>query len=227
MRLHHTFAIDLCHSSTFRFPTKASQGTCDLEQQSAKTDTTKEAHVEDGGDPKSHVHLTAYHTTLGAEHSPCPNHPTSIACHKSHLESPAPPLPPLVAMVLFLLALLPSGPELGAQLPSSPVAGIINWQHQHFIQLAQHTKTCKSSYHWTAAFIQHLWDTAWDLLTHRNVESICPLGLACPTYRMGKIFLTLSPGTAAYQPATGPCIHHHPKTTQVGPQHVTPILRNK
>ncbi len=168
-----------------------------LNDNQRRLDTTQEAHVEDGGDPKSHVHPTAYHTALGAEHSPCPNHPTSIARHKSHLESPAPPLPPLVAMVLFLLALLPSRPELGAQLPSSPLAEISNWQQQRFIQLAQHTKTRKSSYRWTAAFIQRLWDTAWDLLTHRNVENIRPLGLACPTYKMGKIFLTLSPGTAA------------------------------
>jgi len=38
--------------------------------------------------------------------------------------------------------------------------------------IAKLTKSHKSSCHWTMALILLLWNTAWDLLTHRNVEKL-------------------------------------------------------
>jgi len=43
------------------------------------------------------------------------------------------------------------------------------------------TKSCKSSCHWTMALLLLLWNTAWDLLTHQNVEKLPAGARSAPT----------------------------------------------
>jgi len=45
-----------------------------------------------------------------------------------------------------------------------------HWNYHRPSRQAQPVKSQKSCSRWTTAIIQRLWDTAWDLVTHRNVE---------------------------------------------------------
>ena len=44
------------------------------------------------------------------------------------------------------------------------------WNYHRVLSQEPPVKSQKSCYHRTTAIIQRLWDTAWDLTTHRNVE---------------------------------------------------------
>jgi len=54
--------------------------------------------------------------------------------------------------------------------PLQSPAGYQHWKYHRPSDQAQQVKSRKSCSRWTTAIIQCLWNTAWDLLTHRNVE---------------------------------------------------------
>jgi len=105
-------------------------------------------------------------------------HPNSSA----PFPKPQPPatmrnnLVPLAIMIYILLVQHSNNTGPAAQLSNSPATR--HWRYSR-LRLALVVKTRKSCSQRTMAIIQRLWDTAWDLTTHQNVESV-PLGLACP-----------------------------------------------
>jgi len=58
-----------------------------------------------------------------------------------------------------------------AQLLTTVLAKVSDWKHFPQLCLVPPVKTHKTCHHWTIAFIQQLWDMAWDLLIHHNIES--------------------------------------------------------
>jgi len=96
--------------------------------------------------------------------SPCqPHFPQSLAAGDVHR---------LLAMVIFLIDPSPGGSTLVALLLKTATTGSKQWNNQCPPPVVKPVKTRKSCYRWIAAIIQRLWNTAWDLLAHHNVESI-------------------------------------------------------
>jgi len=74
----------------------------------------------------------------------------------------------LAVIWIYLWSISPSGAtKAEAQHFSSPVIGYRRNPQPSQIHVALSRKSCLRR---TKAIIQRLWDTAWDLLTHRNVE---------------------------------------------------------
>ncbi len=98
-----------------------------------------------------------------------------------HLTTPAPaPRPPpsastrnnsvlLAIMIYILLFQHSSNTKSETQLHESPATRQCSYSQ---LRPATAVKTRKSCVRRTMAIIQRLWDTAWDLTTHRNVESV-------------------------------------------------------
>jgi len=86
----------------------------------------------------------------------------------------------LLAMVVFLLAPFLGNLKFVAPQPQPASTRFNKWHNQCPPPVVKPVKTCKSCYQWLVAIIQRLWNTAWDLLAHRNMDSICPQGPACP-----------------------------------------------
>jgi len=73
------------------------------------------------------------------------------------------------AMMIYLfLAQLSS--HKGSATPYTQSSLTLQWTNPQVSQ-GQVVKSRKLCSRWTTAIIQQLWDTAWDLLTHHNVES--------------------------------------------------------
>jgi len=89
----------------------------------------------------------------------------------------------LVAVVVFLLAPLPGDLKFAATLSQTASTRANKWRNQRPLPVVKPAKTRKSCYRWLVAIIQRLWNTAWDLLAHRNVDSIYHQGPACPYVR--------------------------------------------
>jgi len=78
-----------------------------------------------------------------------------------------------------------------------------HWSNPHICP-EQVVKSQKSCFCWTRAIIKQLWDTAWDLITHQNVESGL-FGFGLPTikwkvtlyplhsYRLSSMWMTSAP----------------------------------
>jgi len=83
----------------------------------------------------------------------------------------------LMAIVIYLLLVHGSShPEPMAPQPNLPVHWYGNYWRYRLASVIQTRKSCCRR---TTVIIQRMWDTAWDLLAHRNVDS-CSFGLASP-----------------------------------------------
>ncbi len=92
----------------------------------------------------------------------------------------------LLAVVVFLLAPLPGDLKFVAPLPQPASTRANKWHNQRPLPVVKPAKTRKSCYRWLVAIIQRLWNTAWDLLAHRNVDSLSPgPGLPICSVRIG------------------------------------------
>jgi len=67
--------------------------------------------------------------------------------------------------------------------PSGNPSKTAQWYHPAYEFAKTPMKNCKSCLHWSITIIQHIWNTAWDLLTHHNMETYCwgPASLFCTT----------------------------------------------
>jgi len=112
----------------------------------------------------------------------------------------------LVATLLRLLVLHPFDLKPGITFLHSLPAGSCQWYHQVTIGKMKPVELWTSFCCWITAIIQQCWATAWDLLTHQNVEKIFSKGMA---------YLSYSPSTGT-EPVTvpGPSI----QSTIVDPQ---------
>jgi len=116
--------------------------------------------------------------SLASAVSPAPNPP--LPCQPPTPHSISPMRTFILATIwLYLRLISPSSPTKWAAKHISPPVT----KHRHHprpsqIQVAKSRKSCCR---WTKAIIQQIWDTAWDLTTHRNVEDTFE-GLAYPYY---------------------------------------------
>jgi len=137
--------------------------------------------------------------------SPCQPHPYQS---KAVGDVPSP-----LAMVVFLIVSSPGGLKLVALLLKMASARFKQWYNKCPLPEVKPVKTRTSCNRWIAAIIQRLWNTAWDLLAHRNVDSMCLQGSACPFVPGGLVSRTFN---SALSPAIpGPCFHQH-LTTIIG-----------
>jgi len=97
-------------------------------------------------------------------------------------------------LMLVLLALQSSSTGT-AGMPITPPA-TQHWRNSRLCRIPV-VKSWKSCGRMTMAIIQRLWDTAWGLISHRNVESCCS-GFGLPT-PMGKVTSYPLP---AYRPSS-------------------------
>jgi len=85
----------------------------------------------------------------------------SIGCKSTSLVLMA------IRIYLFLVQ-QPSKPGPAAPHTTTPVLQHWNNSHPHQVRMM---KIQQSGFRWTVAIIQRLWNTAWDLIAHRNEDS--------------------------------------------------------
>jgi len=111
-----------------------------------------------------------------------------------HVPNPIPPasshspymigsmsISPILMATMIYLFIIQQSSNPGPTAQHTKQQASQHWSNPHLWQ-AHVTKSWKSCARWTMAIIQQLWNTAWDLITHWNVESPL-LGSGLPIIR--------------------------------------------
>jgi len=116
------------------------------------------------------VALSASHTQKNTAHDWELQHPAELAkqCTPNTILGDGPSN--LLAAILTFLGQNMGGSHFTADGPKPSSTGFIAWFHWWSVRKNSATplKWCQR---WVAAILQRFWDTAWDILAHRNIEN--------------------------------------------------------